>query len=249
MTQARETKRQALLHVADFSRHGALAQLFIMDALLKQGVDVPGYQPGDTNISILTQLLDGDELGVLSAVMQQAKVVLDAGKEETVAAFANNNLIHGAGWFLAAKEVHDAVRNAWQPVRMVCPTCGTDESCGRDANAAWDVAAQQYVLSSEFDQGWCSICDGDVDLKAERISTAEWEEAQALADATDDHKAMVALRTLAGRAADLEAEMLAAKVGPDADDYRALLGMVAQAVEVARIDLAGAAQVLARHAA
>ena len=64
MTQARETKRQALLHVADFSRHGALAQLFIMDALLKQGVDVPGYQPGDTNISILTDLLDGDELGV-----------------------------------------------------------------------------------------------------------------------------------------------------------------------------------------
>ena len=249
MTQARETKRQALLHVADFSRHGALAQLFIMDALLKQGVDVPGYQPGDTNISILTQLLDGDELGVLSAVMRQAQVVIDAGREETVAAFANNNLIHGAGWFLAAEEVHKAVRDAWQPVRMVCPKCGTDDSCGRDATAAWDVATQQYVLQSDYDQGWCSACDGDVELKRERISTAEWEEAQALADATDPHKAMEALRKLAGQAADLEAEMAVAKVGPDADDYRALLGMVAQAVEVARIDLNSAARVLARHAA
>ena len=249
MTQARETKRQALLHVADFSRHGALAQLFIMDALLKQGVDVPGYQPGDTNISILTDILDGDELGVLSAVMRQAQVVLDAGREETVAAFANNNLIHGAGWFLAAQEVHKVVRDAWQPVRMVCPKCGTDDSCGRDATAAWDVAAQQYVLGSHYDQGWCSECDGDVELKREHITTAEWEEAQALSDATDDHKAMVGLRALAGRVADLEAEMLAAGVGPDGDDYKALIGMVAEAVSIARIDLKQAARVLARHAA
>ena len=249
MVQVRETKRQALLHVADFSRYGPLAQVFIMDALPKQGVEIPPYQRGDTNLTILTKLLDADELGVLSAVMRQAKAVIDAGSAANVTEFESHPLIHGAAWFGVAQEVFSAVRNAWQPVRMVCPKCGTDDSCGRDGTAAWDVAAQQYVLGCDYDQGWYSACDGDVELKHERITTAQWAEAQAVADATDPHKAMVALRALAERAADIEASRIAANVGPDDADYKAMFGLIAQAVEVARIDLPAATRVLARHTA
>lgn len=41
-----------------------------------------------------------------------------------------------------------------------CPHCG-DDNCGNDANAGWDVVAQQSILLGEFDSVWCSNC-GDL---------------------------------------------------------------------------------------
>lgn len=246
MNKTRETKRQALLRTADFSKFGALAQLFIMDALIKQGVDVPGYQPGDTNISVLTELLDGDELGVIDAINRHAEHVIEAGEVALVEAFNDHALIHGRAWFGVAGEIHGALREGFQPFAYVCPDCDGGE-CGREATASWDIAGQRFELGSKYEQGWCNEC-GDVELKREPISTADWEEAIALADAADDHKAMVAMRRLAKRAADLEADLLAGNVEADADDYRVLFGMIAEAVKIARIDLAATAKAMSRAA-
>jgi len=41
-----------------------------------------------------------------------------------------------------------------------CPHCGSD-NCSNDANAGWDVVAQQSILLGEFDSVWCSEC-GDL---------------------------------------------------------------------------------------
>lgn len=41
-----------------------------------------------------------------------------------------------------------------------CPHCGGD-NIGNDANAGWDVVAQQSILLDEFDSVWCSEC-GDL---------------------------------------------------------------------------------------
>lgn len=49
-----------------------------------------------------------------------------------------------------------------------CPHCGSDR-CGNDANAGWDVVAQQSVLLGEFDNQWCNYC-GDVTLEEYTIT-------------------------------------------------------------------------------
>ncbi|WP_088184145.1 hypothetical protein [Sphingobium sp. Z007] len=39
----------------------------------------------------------------------------------------------------------------------ICNVCGSDHVT-RDACAAWDVAAQEWVREVAFDQSWCHRC-------------------------------------------------------------------------------------------
>jgi|GEM_PF-2869653 len=50
------------------------------------------------------------------------------------------------------------------PVKMCCAVCGSEEVL-RDAYAQWDVAQQQWILHSVYDNAVCEKCDGDADLK------------------------------------------------------------------------------------
>lgn len=45
-------------------------------------------------------------------------------------------------------------------VIMVCKHCGSD-AVGCEANAVWDVEAQDWVLGGMHDDEWCGECGAD----------------------------------------------------------------------------------------
>ncbi len=49
-------------------------------------------------------------------------------------------------------------------MKIICNTCKS-ENVARDANAAWDVNLQQWVLSAVFDQAFCNDCDSETTLE------------------------------------------------------------------------------------
>jgi hypothetical protein len=53
---------------------------------------------------------------------------------------------------------------AEEPVRMVCRACGSEEVT-RDAWAAWDAEAQEWVLGAVFDFAFCHRCLGDAKIE------------------------------------------------------------------------------------
>ncbi len=55
-------------------------------------------------------------------------------------------------------------RTGESKVKMVCGTCGS-ENVMMDAWACWDVAKQEWVLHSTFDQEYCGDCDGETHIK------------------------------------------------------------------------------------
>ena len=48
-------------------------------------------------------------------------------------------------------------------VDYICDNCGGNQ-IGRDAWAAWDVDAQDWVLKSVFDYAHCDACDKEARL-------------------------------------------------------------------------------------
>ena len=52
-----------------------------------------------------------------------------------------------------------------EPVRMVCRDCGS-EDVTREAWAAWDAAAQDWVLRAVFDHAFCHRCLNAAQLEA-----------------------------------------------------------------------------------
>jgi hypothetical protein len=53
-------------------------------------------------------------------------------------------------------------------IRIICSECG-GENVRRDAFAEWDIAKQDWVLSSVFDQGHCEDCGGERALAEEEV--------------------------------------------------------------------------------
>lgn len=49
-----------------------------------------------------------------------------------------------------------------------CTTCGSQEVL-RDAWAAWDVDAQDWVLRQTFDDAYCQECDGPTKIESINI--------------------------------------------------------------------------------
>ena len=49
-------------------------------------------------------------------------------------------------------------------IKIVCSKCKS-ENVMRDAWAVWDVATQEWVLGSVFDQGFCDTCEGEESLE------------------------------------------------------------------------------------
>jgi hypothetical protein len=53
---------------------------------------------------------------------------------------------------------------AEQSVRMICRECGS-EDVTREAWAAWDAGAQEWVLGAVFDFAFCHACMTDAKLE------------------------------------------------------------------------------------
>lgn len=61
-------------------------------------------------------------------------------------------------------------------IRIVCSWCGSTD-VSRDAWAAWNVARQDWVLSSVFDAGFCQACECERGLKEVGFGMMTWSEA------------------------------------------------------------------------
>lgn len=245
MTHRVENRPQTLLRLASNSQSAPLAQLFIMDALMKQGMDIPGFQPGDTTLSVLTDLLEGDPVGVCQAVEMRARGVVEQGQEAVAAAFSGNGVFDGRAWFGVAAEVHAALEKAQLFRRFFCPKC-SGQDCGYDANAVWDEAAQAWVLGSTYDKGWCNHC-GDVSPVACEISPEEHADALKTAGGTIEHPAMIALRDLVEAVRKYDASLNdedqpGGAVAPAGCDYNELFAMVRRAGRRAGLSLAATAE-------
>lgn len=53
-------------------------------------------------------------------------------------------------------------------IKIVCAKCGSDD-VRRDAYAAWSVEAQDWELSTAFDQGTCEACGEEARLEEVEI--------------------------------------------------------------------------------
>lgn len=56
--------------------------------------------------------------------------------------------------------------------RPVCSGCGS-EDVRTDAWATWDHEAQEWVLSSTYDDAYCNTCRGETSLKWTEVKDAE----------------------------------------------------------------------------
>jgi len=58
------------------------------------------------------------------------------------------------------------------PVDYVCRTCG-GKTVTRDAWAAWDAGAQDWLLGAAFDYAFCHDCEGETQLVEVDLKTRE----------------------------------------------------------------------------
>jgi len=61
------------------------------------------------------------------------------------------------------------------PIEVYCEHCGSTD-VRRDADAAWNVEAQEWELVTVYDNATCEECGGETSL-GERAPTTETEEA------------------------------------------------------------------------
>jgi len=58
-------------------------------------------------------------------------------------------------------------------VKAVCSYCGS-EGVKLDAWAVFDFVAQEWVLESTFDAGWCDDCDGEANIVEIDVDDEKW---------------------------------------------------------------------------
>lgn len=48
--------------------------------------------------------------------------------------------------------------------KPICGVCGAEE-ISFDANAVWDVEAQDWIVGGICDTAWCSACNDETEVK------------------------------------------------------------------------------------
>ena len=56
-------------------------------------------------------------------------------------------------------------------IQIACRQCGSTD-VRRDAYAAWDVEAQEWVLATVFDQGYCETCESEAVLEESPVEAS-----------------------------------------------------------------------------
>jgi hypothetical protein len=112
------TKAAALAELMRFSRYGALAQLFILDALGKGYKPEPKHRPREDNEKLVARLIKADEMrdstDALDTVTNYANAVASAGLEGVRASFAKagGSMVHPDSWYGVAVEIRDKLAAA-----------------------------------------------------------------------------------------------------------------------------------------
>jgi hypothetical protein len=108
------TKADVISDLMDYSRCGAMTQIFIVDALTrdKDGYKpTPAHRPREDNAALVRRLLKADAMrdatDVVDIVTAHAVQIAGAGLEAVRKAFGENSFIHPDAWFHTAVEVRD----------------------------------------------------------------------------------------------------------------------------------------------
>ena len=107
------TKAQILNKLMNYSRYGAMCQLFILDALWKSNGDMPRVA-GETNDKLLARCIKVRP-ETISEIEEHANAVVAAGRDAVAAAFkesGTSRLFNPVQWFHCAVEVADALKRA-----------------------------------------------------------------------------------------------------------------------------------------
>lgn len=106
----KQTKAQALVQVADYSRYGAMAQLLIVDALGAKFGNLE-YSGRETNMDKIKQALKFAPVASIKAVEERAQGIKAAGLEKVREQFAKagNGMIHPDSWHGVAVEIADVL--------------------------------------------------------------------------------------------------------------------------------------------
>lgn len=116
MNASEMTKPEVILHAVNFSRFGALSQLFIMDALAKGQVPGAEHRARETNEAVVKRLLKADKLAgtsrVVDAVTKLAEAIEAAGLEGVREAMKGQGLFHPDSWHGVGVEILGKLRAA-----------------------------------------------------------------------------------------------------------------------------------------
>lgn len=113
-----ETKAQAMVRIADFSRFGAMAQILIVDALGAKFGNLE-YTGRESNMDKIKQALKFAPTATVKAVEERAQGIKAAGLEKVREQFAKsgNGLIHPDAWHGVAVEIADALASCDLPAK------------------------------------------------------------------------------------------------------------------------------------
>lgn len=105
-----ETKAQALVRLAEYSRYGGMPQILIVDALGAKFGNLE-YTGRETNTDKLKQALKFAPVATVAAVEARAKGIAGAGLEKVREQFAKsgNGMVHPDSWYGAAVEIVNAL--------------------------------------------------------------------------------------------------------------------------------------------
>lgn len=116
MNASEMTKAEVIDHVMQFSRFGALSQIFVMDALGKAKVPGAEHRKNETNEKVVARLLKADKLTgqtlVIDAVTGLAEAMEAAGLDKVREAFGANAMVHPDAWHGVALEILGKLRAA-----------------------------------------------------------------------------------------------------------------------------------------
>lgn len=104
-------KSQVIMSLLTKSRHGFMAQLFIVDALEKQGVPLPAFNDGLTNETVVRRALDSYPQAA-ALIERQAEGVAAAGVDAVINALGEGHPMSPRSWHGVAVEIRDALRSA-----------------------------------------------------------------------------------------------------------------------------------------
>lgn len=116
MNPAEMTQAEVIMHAMNFSRYGALSQLFVMDALAKGEVPGAEHRAKESNEAVVKRLLKADKLTgqtlVIDSVTRLAEALETAGLDKVREQFGPNAMVHPDAWHGVALEILGKLRAA-----------------------------------------------------------------------------------------------------------------------------------------
>ncbi|KIC55896.1 MULTISPECIES: hypothetical protein [Brevundimonas] len=104
------SRATAILNLMNHSRFGALAQLLVIDAVMKSFPNEK-HRDGETNVDLVKRLMAANRGVVETVIETRAQEITGAGKEAVIEA-CKRSAVNGAAWYGVASEMEDACGEA-----------------------------------------------------------------------------------------------------------------------------------------